>query len=167
MISTIGRSPANAAPTPSPAMVSSLIGVSLTRHGPNFSSNPRLAPNGPPGAATSSPASVTVSSRAISSVSASLTACQYFSSRISSGLRVDVARHFVGAREFRRLGEGDRLRHDAIHPFVDLIEGRGVDTGSAGQVSAKQIDRVALFPLRPFPGWLVALRVALKMAAHP
>src|SRR5665811_984724 len=69
------------------------------------------------------------------SVSASLTACQYFSSRISSGLRVDVARHFVGAREFRRLGEGDRLRHDAVHPFVDLIERRGVDTGCAGQVS--------------------------------
>ena len=42
MNSITGRSPAIAAPTPSPANPSSAIGVSTTRIGPNSSSRPRL-----------------------------------------------------------------------------------------------------------------------------
>ena len=40
MISTIGRSPAIAAPTPMPTIVFSEIGVSRTRFSPNSSSSP-------------------------------------------------------------------------------------------------------------------------------
>ena len=40
MNSTMGRRPAIAAPTPSPANPSSAIGASRTRHSPNWSSSP-------------------------------------------------------------------------------------------------------------------------------
>ena len=42
MNSTIGRSPAIAAPTPRPAKPYSVIGVSMTRLAPNSSSRPWL-----------------------------------------------------------------------------------------------------------------------------
>ena len=42
MNSTIGFSPANAAPTPRPAKPCSVIGVSMTRLAPNSSSRPWL-----------------------------------------------------------------------------------------------------------------------------
>jgi hypothetical protein len=42
MNSTIGRSPAKAAPIPSPAKPCSVIGVSMTRRGPNSCNNPWL-----------------------------------------------------------------------------------------------------------------------------
>ena len=42
MNSTIGRRPANPAPTPSPAKPYSVIGVSITRLAPNSSSRPWL-----------------------------------------------------------------------------------------------------------------------------
>ena len=42
MNSMMGTSPAMAAPTPTPAKPSSVIGVSTTRIGPNSSSRPRL-----------------------------------------------------------------------------------------------------------------------------
>ena len=42
IISTIGRSPDMAAPTPSPVKPSSVMGVSSTRMGPNSSSMPLL-----------------------------------------------------------------------------------------------------------------------------
>jgi hypothetical protein len=40
MNSMIGRSPTVAAPTPSPEKAASLMGVSMIRRGPNFSSIP-------------------------------------------------------------------------------------------------------------------------------
>ena len=40
MMSTIGRRPAAAAPTPNPMMPSSLMGVLTIRSGPNSSSSP-------------------------------------------------------------------------------------------------------------------------------
>ena len=40
MNSMIGRSPTMAAPTPRPEKAASLIGVSITRRGPNLSSIP-------------------------------------------------------------------------------------------------------------------------------
>ena len=42
MISTTGRSPSIAAPTPAPTKPSSLMGVSRTRSGPNSSSKPAV-----------------------------------------------------------------------------------------------------------------------------
>ena len=41
-ISTTGRAPAMAAPTPSPTNPASLSGVSMTRRGPNWASRPSV-----------------------------------------------------------------------------------------------------------------------------
>src|SRR6516162_10259456 len=62
MNSTIGRSPAKAAPTPSPAKPCSVIGVSITRRGPNSWSRPWLTLYAPWYSPTSSPSKKTVSS---------------------------------------------------------------------------------------------------------
>ena len=74
MISTTGLSPLIAAPTAAPTIAASEIGVSRTRSAPKRSSRPRVTPKGPPGAATSSPKSTTLSSAAIASASARLMA---------------------------------------------------------------------------------------------
>ena len=47
MISMMGRRPAAAAPTASPAIPASEMGVGITRSGPNFSISPRDAPKIP------------------------------------------------------------------------------------------------------------------------
>jgi len=74
MISTMGRRPAIAAPTPSPTIVFSEIGVSRTRFSPNFSSRPWVTLNAPWKTPMSSPTMKTDSSRSISSLSAALSA---------------------------------------------------------------------------------------------
>ncbi len=60
-----------AEPMAIPTMVSSAIGVSITRSGPNRSMNPSVTLNAPPYAPMSSPRRYTRSSRSISSHSAS------------------------------------------------------------------------------------------------
>src|SRR5260221_414758 len=72
--SMIGRSPAIAAPTPSPEKPASLIGVSITRCGPNRSSIPLDTLYAPLYSATSSPMRKTDGSRSISSTMASRSA---------------------------------------------------------------------------------------------
>ena len=70
MISTTGRSPAIAAPTPMPTIVFSEIGVSRTRFSPNSSSSPAVTLKAPWKTPTSSPMMKTDSSASISSRSA-------------------------------------------------------------------------------------------------
>ena len=74
MMSTIGRSPAIAAPTPRPVKPASEIGVSMMRSLPNSSTRPVSTLNVVPASATSSPIRTTVGSRRISSAIASLMA---------------------------------------------------------------------------------------------
>ena len=74
MISTIGRSPAIAAPTPMPTIEFSEIGVSRTRFSPNCSSRPWVTLNAPWKTPMSSPMMKTASSRSISSRIAAPTA---------------------------------------------------------------------------------------------
>ena len=66
MISTIGRSPVAAEPTPSPMIAVSVTGVSTTRSLPNSSSRPAVTPKQPPKIPTSSPARNTLGSLRIS-----------------------------------------------------------------------------------------------------
>ena len=73
-ISTIGRRPVMAAPTPSPTMASSEIGVSRTRASPNSWMRPSVTPKAPPYTPMSSPARKTRSSSASSSRRAEETA---------------------------------------------------------------------------------------------
>jgi hypothetical protein len=72
--STTGRRPVIAAPTPMPTIVFSEIGVSRTRFSPNSSSRPAVTLKAPLNTPMSSPISITVSSRCISSRSAALSA---------------------------------------------------------------------------------------------
>src|SRR5262245_34528749 len=86
MMSTTGRIPVMAAPTPIPAMPASEIGESITRAVPNSFTNPARTLNGVPASATSSPMMKTRSSRLISSASASLIACANVISRAGAAL---------------------------------------------------------------------------------
>ena len=70
MISTTGRSPAIAAPTPAPTIVFSEIGVSRTRFSPKSSSSPWVTLKAPWKTPMSSPIRNTDSSASISSRSA-------------------------------------------------------------------------------------------------
>src|SRR5207237_5662573 len=115
MMSTTGRIPVTAAPTPRPVMPGSEIGESRTRSGPNSSTSPASTLNGVPASATSSPITNTVSSRRSSSASAWFTAW----ANVSSGIDVlgDLAR--VGERRLEREREtgldlGARLVGDPL-----------------------------------------------------
>src|SRR6266568_3821126 len=103
MMSTTGRIPVIAAPTPSPVMPASEIGESSTRSGPNSSTRPESTLNGVPASATSSPTMNTAGSRASSSRRAALIAC---ANVISSATSADGALDIDVLRDLARVGEG-------------------------------------------------------------
>src|SRR5438105_288411 len=122
MMSTTGRSPVIAAPTPSPVVPAAEIGESRIRSGPNSSTSPDRTLNGVPASAMSSPIRKTRSSRRSSSASASLTACASVSSRVKTGactLDEDILGHL--ARFGERCGERE------LHTPLDLVAGLLVD----------------------------------------
>src|SRR5262249_32386986 len=84
MMSTTGRMPVIAAPTPIPVIPASEIGESMIRCGPNSSTSPESTLNGVPASATSSPMTNTVGSRRSSSARASRTAWENVISRTAS-----------------------------------------------------------------------------------
>src|SRR6266545_4102022 len=100
-ISTMGRMPATAAPTPMPTKDGSEIGVSRTRSSPKRSRNPLDTWKMPPMSPTSSPMRKTRSSRAISPCKAAL--------RLREGLL--ASRAAPGLRH-ARVGRVDRGLHD-------------------------------------------------------
>src|SRR5712671_1787632 len=121
MISTTGRSPVIAAPTPMPVNPASEIGVSITRSAPNSSTSPDNTLNGVPASATSSPKMHTRLSRRISSASASRTACANVSSLVAtSGINVLV--HLIHCR----IRRGNRKLHCRLHfrshLFLDFFQ---------------------------------------------
>src|SRR5919201_402883 len=150
MMSTTGRMPVIAAPSPSPAIPASEIGESITRSGPNSSTRPESTLNGVPASATSSPTTKTVGSRRSSSASASFTACASEISRVPSWpfgtatLAIDVLVHLVGI--------GVRRRERVFRCPLDLVGDRAVELGEpllvrvAGvrDARAEQRERVAL-----------------------
>src|SRR6266699_2997738 len=114
MISTTGRRPVIAAPTPIPVNPGSEIGVSITRSLPNSSTNPDNTLKGVPASATSSPIMHTRGSRRISSASASRIA----SPKVSSRTLVWVAVSGIDVR-LRRIRE--LLLHEPISQNLDGI----------------------------------------------
>src|SRR5580700_3273584 len=110
MMSTTGRKPVMAAPTPIPVKPASEIGVSITRSAPNSSTSPDKTLNGVPASATSSPKMQTRESRRISSARASRTACANVSSLVAtSGIHVLV--HLIGSG----IRRGNRKFHRRLH----------------------------------------------------
>src|SRR5713226_2588507 len=121
MMSTTGRNPVIAAPTPIPVNPASEIGVSITRSAPNSSTSPDNTLNGVPASATSSPKIHTRLSRRISSASASRTACANVNSLVAtSGINVLV--HLVWSRIRRSHRKFHRRFHFRSYFFLDLLQ---------------------------------------------
>src|SRR5271169_3442567 len=139
MMSTTGRRPVMAAPTPMPVNPASEMGVSTIRSEPNSSTSPESTLNGVPASATSSPKMHTRESRRISSASASRTACANVSSR--SG--IDVLSDLVDARI--RCGDGELYRsfHLGARFAGDLIERRLIGIALRHQPLRMQLDWIA------------------------
>src|ERR1700674_5694278 len=115
MISTTGRSPVIAAPTPIPVKPGSDIGVSTTRSLPNSSTSPDNTLNGVPASATSSPRTQTRESRRISSANVN--------SRTGDSVSgIHVLFRLVDAGVGSRYGEFNRLIHFNFHLAVELVQ---------------------------------------------
>src|SRR6266436_6302053 len=144
-MSTTGRNPVIAAPTPIPVKPASEIGVSITRSAPNSSTRPDNTLNGVPASATSSPRMHTRESRRISSARASLMASPKVSSRTFvsvSGIHVLI--------DFNRIRVGcgqrgfDRSVHAGGQLRVDAIEQRLVGEMLLDQRTGENTDRIPL-----------------------
>src|SRR5467141_1899933 len=121
MMSTTGRKPVIAAPTPMPVKPASEIGVSITRSAPNSSTSPDSTLNGVPASATSSPKMHTRLSRRISSASASRIACANVSSLVATS-GINVLLHLVYGRVRRGNRKLHRRLHFRPHLFLDLLQ---------------------------------------------
>src|SRR4029077_7455538 len=158
IMSTTGRIPVIAAPTPTPVNPASEMGVSITRSLPNSSTRPDKTLNGVPASATSSPMMHTRGSRRISSASASRTACANVNSRLpfsasTSGIDVLLRLLHAGIRR------GDRKVHRGLHFLsdfrFDLRKPRGFREILFHHPLPMQLDGIALplpllfFLLRP------------------
>src|SRR5579859_5694075 len=147
MISTTGRKPAMAAPTPIPVNPASEIGVSTTRSAPNSSTSPESTLKGVPASATSSPKMQTFESRRISSASASRTACANVSSR--SG--IDVLLHLIHTGIRRSNRKFHRGFHLGARFRGDVLECRRLGVALLDDPLRVQFDGIALhLPMRFF-----------------
>src|SRR5215472_1230401 len=147
MISTTGRKPVIAAPTPMPVKPASEIGVSSTRSAPNSSTRPERTLNGVPASATSSPKMHTRGSRRISSASASRIAC----ANVISLCAVTVSGINVLINLFnRRIGSGNRELDGGLHLLANYLfgplQGSGVRDFLSGQPLPHKLDGIALGP---------------------
>src|SRR5262245_3940965 len=171
MISTIGRLPASAAPVASPMMLSSLIGVLMTRRSPNFSRSPAVTPNGPP-TATSSPSTMTRRSRSISCAiawrrpSIYRISAMYFSLHVFS-LRVHEIRNRRRRRPRAVSHEAHRLVHARPRGRRHAVDVRRCDRAALDQQAGKAADRVLVPPLGHLVGLAIGLRVADIVPAQP
>src|SRR5580692_5493239 len=167
MMSTTGRKPVIAAPTPTPVNPASEIGVSTTREVPNSSTRPESTLNGVPASATSSPMINTRESRRISSASASRTASAKVISRIpDSG--IDVLVNFVRVGIWRRDGKFHGLIHFGSEFGVDGAERVGVSVLLVFQPLRKILNWIAFgqpLLLFFFRAVIFAIDIADVMAA--
>src|SRR6185503_3079671 len=145
MMSTIGRMPVIAAPTPRPVKPASEIGVSMMRSLPNSSTRPVSTLNVVPASATSSPMRTTLGSRRISSAMASLMASPNVSSRTAVAVSsIDVLIDFVRVRIGRVHREFHGLVHLRDQVFLNRVECRAIGDAVGHQPLAVERDRVAL-----------------------
>src|SRR5918999_1749660 len=131
-ISATGTMPPSARPSEAPTIEASASGVSKTRSGPNRSWSPRVTRKTPPSVPTSSPSTMTRSSRSISSQSASWIALRIDSSagRVSvawaSGTRsaagLDAAKLDGGGR-FDHLLEASHVAKQSFAALSIFLKG--------------------------------------------
>src|SRR5438445_3489015 len=140
-ISQTGRQPAMQSPTALPRMPASASGVSTQRFAPNRSRSPAVARKTPPARPTSSPMTITLSSRSSSTWSASFTA----STRNSSGIPaltqvrrwqdVGVVEDELGIRLRLGLRLRDSLPHRLERLALDLLGDRVVENAESAEVA--------------------------------
>src|SRR6185312_7894631 len=182
MISATGRRPASAAPAAAPTMADSEIGVSMTRPSPNFGSSPLVTPKMPPDASrwpdvppappeTSSPSTMTRSSRAISwcsawlsasrMVSCGMVACVSLKSILNVDVRVQIG--FDGRRRGLGLLDGGVDHGDGF--AVDGVEFRPRQRAVRLGARAKPLQAIhGLAQPRDLVLGAVVLRIAFEMA---
>src|SRR5438552_1529150 len=163
MMSTTGRSPVIAAPTPSPVIPASEMGESSTRSGPNASTSPESTLNGVPASATSSPITKTDGSRRSSSASASLIACANVSSRVATALGVDIVRHLARIGERRLERERDAALDLTAQLVLDRLQAAVIGEPALEQPVAEPGDWVALVA----PELLLVLRPVVRAVDVP
>src|SRR5688572_6002891 len=144
MMSTIGRIPVIAAPTPRPVKPASEIGVSMMRSLPNSSTRPFSTLNVVPASATSSPIRTIVGSRRISSAIASRMASPKLISRTAAAVSgIDVLVDLARVR-IRRV---DRELHGSVHfrdeLLLDGVERRLVQRALGEHRLDEQLERIA------------------------
>src|SRR4029079_722890 len=153
-----------AAPAAAPAIMPSVRGVSRTRFSPYLANSPSVAPKTPPFLPTSSPMTMTRSSRSISSSMAVRMASSMFSSAMSVGasgggvVRVHVPLRRRGIRIRACLGAAARLvdllfRGSAVLRGLRVVEQPPLPQlgGEAGErillLERFHLRRVAIAPL--------------------
>src|SRR5436305_8193560 len=150
MISTMGRMPVIAPPTPRPAMPASEIGVSMTREVPNSSTRPVSPLNAVPASATSSPMINRRGSHRNSSAKASRMAWPRVISRtlwpafeLTVVLSIDILIHL--ARVWKWCVERELLsRLDfGSHLLFDLLKRARISHALFSQPVGKQFQRIA------------------------
>src|ERR1700694_1314002 len=142
MMSTTGRRPVIAAPTPIPVNPASEIGVSSTRSGPNSCTNPESTLKAVPPSAPSSPIKKPRGSRRNSSASASRTASPSVNSRTATAASgIYVLLHFVDTRVGRRDRELDRLVHFRFYLGLHSVQSRAIGHLLRGHPFGEQPNR--------------------------
>src|SRR5215475_9842895 len=145
-ISQTGRQPAMQRPTAVPRMPASASGVSTQRFSPNRSRRPAVARKTPPARPTSSPITITVSSRASSTWKPSLIASTMKSSGIPALAQVRrredvrVVEDKLGIGLGLRLGRGDSLSHRLERLVLDLLGRRVVQDAEPVEVALVAAD---------------------------
>src|SRR6201998_1596200 len=139
-ISQTGFQPAMQSPTAPPRMPASASGVSTQRSAPKRSRSPAVARKTPPARPTSSPITMTVSSRASSTWSASFTAStRNFSAipALAEGRRrqdVGVVKDTLGIRLGPALARPDPLPHRLERLVLDLLGHRVVEHAEPAEI---------------------------------
>src|SRR4051795_3267413 len=145
-ISQTGRQPAMQSPTALPRIAASASGVSTQRFSPKRSRNPAVARKTPPARPTSSPITITVSSRASSTWKPSLIASTMKSSGIPALAQVRrrkdirVVEYELGIRGRLCLGLGDAGAHRVERLVLDLLGGCVVEHTEAAEIGVVATD---------------------------
>src|SRR5690349_9935050 len=133
-------------PTAPPRIPASASGVSTQRFSPKRSRSPAVARKTPPARPTSSPITMTLSSRSSSTCSASFTASTRKSSAIPALAQVrrredvGVVEDELGIRLGLSLRLGDSLPHRLERLVLDLLGGRVVEHAEPPEIRVVAAD---------------------------
>src|SRR4029079_19639879 len=170
--SSTGFIPVIAAPTAAPAIPSSLIGVSITRSGPNLWNRSPETPNAPPYPPTSSPNRKTRSSACIACARPSRIASAYDSSRVpasgaTSSVGIDVASQLGRIRIGACLGEFQRIVDRPLRGLLDREQFGFGEAAMRDQLALEAANRILVAPGLDFLLAAIEVAIAFGVPAQP